>query len=177
LCRNTHEVSRSTHPLLPGRAEGGGGGAEDSSAGFLPWEAPASGRRLARLSLNLERRSASRQAWRPPSSSRPREEDALASPPVGWSGKVESLSEESESTTVPSGRLRRASRSPDSTSLSSRSPEAEGPAPRAIESCFELATGALRRGPGTTPSVRNGPQALNFRIPAVTRLVSRAPRL
>jgi hypothetical protein len=82
LCRNTHEVSRSTHPLLPGRAEGGGGGVEDSSAGFLPWEAPTSGRRLARSSLNLERRSASRRAWRP-TSSRPREEDASASPPVG----------------------------------------------------------------------------------------------
>jgi hypothetical protein len=27
------------------------------------------------------------------------------------------------------------------------------------------------------PSARKGPQALNFRIPAVTRLVSRAPRL
>jgi hypothetical protein len=86
LCRNTHEVSRSTHPLLPGRAEGGGGGAEDSPAGFLPQEASASGRRLAHSSLNLERRSTSRQAWRP--SSRSREEDTSTSPPVGWSGKA-----------------------------------------------------------------------------------------
>jgi hypothetical protein len=176
LCRNTHEASRSTHPLLPGRAEGGGGGAEDSPAGFLPRETPASGRRLARSSLNLERRSASRQAWRP-SSSRSREEDTSASPLVGWSGGAESSPEESESTTVPSGRLRRASRSSDSTSSSSRSLEAEGPAPRAIESCSELAAGALGRGPRTTPSARNGPQALNFKIPAVMRLVSRAPRL
>jgi hypothetical protein len=27
-----------------------------------------------------------------------------------------------------------------------------------------------------TPSARNGPQALNFKIPAVTRLASRAPK-
>jgi hypothetical protein len=82
LCRNTHEASRSTHPLLPGRVEGFGGGAEDSPAGFLPREASASGRRLARSSLNLERRSTSRRAWRP-SSSRSHEEDTSASPPVG----------------------------------------------------------------------------------------------
>jgi hypothetical protein len=36
LCRNTHEASRSTHPLLLGRPEDAGGGAEDSPAGFLP---------------------------------------------------------------------------------------------------------------------------------------------
>jgi hypothetical protein len=35
----------------------------------------------------------------------------------------------------------------------------------------------LGRGPGTTPSARNGPQVLNFKIPAMTRLVSQAPRL
>jgi hypothetical protein len=175
LCRNTHEASRSTHPLLLGRADGGGGGAEDSPAGFLPWEAPASGCRLARSSLNLERRSASRRARRP-SSSRSCEEDASTSPSVGWSGKAEPSSEESESTTVPSGRLRWTSRSPDSAS-SSKSPEVVGPVPLAAESCSELATGALGRGPGTTPLARNGPQALNFKIPAVTRLVSRAPRL
>jgi hypothetical protein len=176
LCRNTHEASRSTHPLLPRRVEGFGGGAEDSPAGFLPREASASGRRLARSLLNLERRSASRRAWRP-SSSRSRKEDTSASPPMGWSGEAESSSEESESTTVPSGCLRRASRSPDPTSSSSRSPEAEGPAPLASESCSELTAGRLGRGPGTTLSARNGPQALNFKIPAVTRLVSQAPRL
>jgi hypothetical protein len=48
----------------------------------LPWEAPASGRWLARSSLNLERNSASKQARRP-SSSRSHEEDASVSPPVG----------------------------------------------------------------------------------------------
>jgi hypothetical protein len=73
-------VSCSTHPLLPGRAEDGGGGTEDSPAGFLPWEAPASGCQLARSSLNL--RSASKRA-RHPSSSKSHEEDASASPPVG----------------------------------------------------------------------------------------------
>jgi hypothetical protein len=78
---------------------------------------------------------------------------------------------------VPSGRLRHASRSPDSVSSSSRSLEAMGPAPLAAESCSELASGALGRGPGTTPLAWNGPQALNFKIPAVTRLVSRAPKL
>jgi hypothetical protein len=52
-----------------------------------------------------------------------------------------------------------------------------GPAPLAAESCSELAAGALGRGPGTTPSARSGPQALNFKISAVTRLVSRAPKL
>jgi hypothetical protein len=78
---------------------------------------------------------------------------------------------------VPSGHLRCASRSLDSALSSSRSPEAMGPAPLATESCSELATGALGRGPGTTPSARSGPQALNFKIPAVTRLASRAPRL
>jgi hypothetical protein len=176
MCRDTHEVSRSTHPLLLGRPEDVGGGAEDSPTGFLPQEASASGRRLARSSLNLERRSASRRAWRP-SSSRYREEDASTSPPVGWSGKEEPSEEESESTTVPSGRLWRTSRSPDSASSSSRSPEAVGPAPLATESCSELAAGALGRGPGTTPSARNGPLALNFKTPAITRLVSRAPRL
>jgi hypothetical protein len=176
LCRNTHEASRSTHPLLLGREEGGGGGAEDLPAGFFPWEGPASGCRLARSSLNLERRSASRRARRP-SSSRSREEDASASPPVGWSGEEESSSEESESTTVPSGLLWWTSRPPDSASSSSPSPEAMGPVPLAAESCSELATGALGRGPGTTPSTRNGPQALNFKIPDVARLVSRAPRL
>jgi hypothetical protein len=35
FCRSTHEASRSTHPLLMGGAEGGGGGAEDSLADFL----------------------------------------------------------------------------------------------------------------------------------------------
>jgi hypothetical protein len=178
LCRNTHEASRSTHPLLLGREEGAGGGAEDSPAGSFPREVPASGFRLARSSLNLERRSASRRARRP-SSSRSREEDASASPPVGWSGEEEESSEESESTTVPSGRLLRTNCPPDSASSASSlssSPEAEGPAPRAAESCSELAAGVLGRGPGTTPSARNGPQALNFKTPAVTRLVSRAPR-
>jgi hypothetical protein len=92
-------VSRSTHPLLPGRAEDGGGGIEDSPAGFLPWEAPALGHRLACSSLNLEQRSASKRARRP-SSSRSHEEDASVSPPVGWFGKADSLEEESESTTV-----------------------------------------------------------------------------
>jgi hypothetical protein len=52
-----------------------------------------------------------------------------------------------------------------------------GPVPLAAEFYSELATGALGTGPGTTPSARNGPQALNFKIPAVTRLVSRVPRL
>jgi hypothetical protein len=80
--RNTHEASHSTHPLLVGRAEAGGGGAEGSPAGFLPWEVPALGCRLARSSLNLERRSTSRRAWRS-SSSRHREEDTSASPLVG----------------------------------------------------------------------------------------------
>jgi hypothetical protein len=169
-------VSRSTHPLLPGRAEVGGGGAEDSPAGPLPWEAPASGRRLAHSSLNLERRSASKRARRP-SSSRSHEEDASASPPVGWSGKADSSEEESESTTVLSERLRRATRSPDSAPSLSRSLEASGPTPLAAKSCSELATGALGRGSGVMPSARNGPQALNFKIPVVTRLVSRAPRL
>jgi hypothetical protein len=176
LCKNTHEASRSTHPLLPGRAEGGGVGTEDSPVGFLPWEAPASSRRLARSSLNLERRSASKRA-RCPSYSRSREEDTSASPPVSWSGKADSSSEESKSTMVPSGRLRRASHSPDSASSSSRSPEAAGPTPLAAESCSKLAAGALGRGPGTTPSARSGPQALNFKIPVVMRLVSRAPKL
>jgi hypothetical protein len=60
FCRSTHEASRSAHPLLPRRAEGGGGGAEDSQAGFLLWEAPTSGHRLARSLFNLERRSASK---------------------------------------------------------------------------------------------------------------------
>jgi hypothetical protein len=78
---------------------------------------------------------------------------------------------------VPSGRLRRTSHSPDSASLSSRCPEAMGPAPLAAESCSELAAGVLGRGPGTMPSARNGPQALNFKTPTVTRLVSQAPRL
>jgi hypothetical protein len=176
LCRDTHEASRSTHPLLLARPEDAGGGAEDSPAGFLPWETPASGRRLARSSLNLERCSASRRARRS-TSSRPCEEDASISPPVGWSGEEESSSEESQSTTVPAGRLRRTSWSPDSASSSSRSPEAVGPVPLAAESCSELAAGALGRGPGTTPSARNGPQALNFKIPTVTRPVSRAPKL
>jgi hypothetical protein len=99
------------------------------------------------------------------------------SPLVGWSGKVEPSSEESESTTVPSGCLRWTSRSPDSASSSSKSPEAMGPVPLAAESCSELAAGALGRGPGTTPLARNGPQALNFKIPTVTWLVSRVPRL
>jgi hypothetical protein len=94
LCRNTHEASRSTHPLLPRREEGGGGGAGDSPAGFLPREASALGRRLARSSLNLEWRSTSRQAWRP-SSSRSREEDTSASPwwahPAGRSRHRRSL--------------------------------------------------------------------------------------
>jgi hypothetical protein len=169
-------VSRSTHALLLGRPEDAGGGAEDSPTGFLPWEALASGRRLARSSLKLERCSASRWAWRP-SSSRSREEDVPASPPVGWSGRAEPSSEESECTTVPSGCLRWASRSPNFASLSSGSLEAAGPIPLAAESCSELATGAFGRGPGTTLSARNGPQALNLKIPAVTRLVSRAPRL
>jgi hypothetical protein len=80
-------------------------------------------------------------------------------------------------TTVLSERLRRATRSPDSAPSSSRSSEASGPTPRATESYSELAAGALGRGPGVTPSARNGPLALNFKIPAVTRLVSRAPRL
>jgi hypothetical protein len=149
---------------------------EDSPAGFFPREDPASGCRLARSSLNLERRSASRRAMRP-SSSKSREEDASTSPPVGWSDEEESSEEESESTTVPSGRLRRTSCSLDSASSSSRSLEAEGPAPRAAESCSELAAGALGRGPGTMPSARSRPQALNFKTPAVMRLVSRAPRL
>jgi hypothetical protein len=134
-------VSRSTHPLLLGRPEDAGGGAEDSPAGFLPWEAPASRHRLARSSLNLERRSASRRARRP-SSSKSCEEDASTSPPVGWSGEEESSEEESESTTVPSGRLQRTSYSPDSASSLSRSPEAKGLAPRAAESYSELAAGA-----------------------------------
>jgi hypothetical protein len=99
------------------------------------------------------------------------------SPSVGWSGKVEPSSEESESTTVPSGRLRWASRSPNSASSSSKSLEAVGPIPLATESCSELAAGALGRGPGTMPSARNGPHALNFKIPAITWLVFRAPRL
>jgi hypothetical protein len=47
----------------------------------------------------------------------------------------------------------------------------------ATVSCSELAAGALGRGLGVTPSTRKGPQALNFKIPAVTRLVSRAPKL
>jgi hypothetical protein len=99
------------------------------------------------------------------------------SPPVGWSGEEESSPEESESTTVPSGCLQRTSRSLDSTSSLSPSPEAVGPIPLVAESCSELATGALGRGPGMTPLARNGPQASNFKIPAVTRLVSQAPRL
>jgi hypothetical protein len=78
---------------------------------------------------------------------------------------------------VPWGCLRWASRSPDSASLSSKSLEAVGPVPLAAKSYSELAAGALGRGPGTTPSARNEPQALNFKIPAVTRLVSRVPRL
>jgi hypothetical protein len=99
------------------------------------------------------------------------------SPSVGWSGKAEPSSEEFESTTVPSGRLRRASRSLDSASSSSKSLEAVGPVPLATESCSKLAAGALGRRPGTTPSARNRPQALNFKIPTVTRLVFRAPKL
>jgi hypothetical protein len=55
--------------------------------------------------------------------------------------------------------------------------EASGPASLAAESCSELAAGALGGGPGVTPSKKKGPQALNFRIPAMTRLVSWAPRL
>jgi hypothetical protein len=117
------------------------------------------------------------QAARRPSSSRSREEDASASPPVGWSGKAVSSSEESESTTILSERLRHASHSPDSAPSSSRSPEAVGPVPLAAESCFELAAGALGRGLGMTSSARSGPQALNFKIPAVMRLVSQAPKL
>jgi hypothetical protein len=116
-CRSTYEASCSTHPLLPGRDEVGGRGAEDSPAGPLPWGVPASGRRLARLALNLERHSASKRARRS-SSYRSREEDAAASPLVGWSGKaVSSSEEESKSTMVLSERLRRVARSPDSASL------------------------------------------------------------
>jgi hypothetical protein len=85
-------------------------------------------------------------------------------PPVGWSGKADSSEEESKSTTVLSERLRRASRSPDSALSSSRSLEAEGPAPLAAESCSELAADVLRRGSGTTPSARSRSQALNFKI-------------
>jgi hypothetical protein len=150
---------------------------EDSPAGFFPHEVLASRFWLARSSLNLERCSASRRARRS-SSSRSHEEDASASPLVAGSGEEESSSEESESTTVPSGCLRRTSRPPDSaSSSSSSSPETVGPVPLAAESCSELTAGALGRGPGTMPSARNGPQALNFKIPAVMRLVSQAPRL
>jgi hypothetical protein len=57
-------------------------GAEDSPTGFLPWEVPASRHWLARSSLNMERRSASRRVWHS-SSSRPHEEDVSVSPLVG----------------------------------------------------------------------------------------------
>jgi hypothetical protein len=73
--------------------------------------------------------------------------------------------------------LRRATRSSDLVPSSPRSSEASGPAPLAAESCSELAARALGRGPGVMLSARKGPQALNFKIPAVTQLVSRAPRL
>jgi hypothetical protein len=85
----------------------------------LPLGAPASGHRLARSALNLERRSASKQA-RHSSSSRYHEEDASASLSVGWSGKADSSSsEESESTIVLLECLRWVARSPDSASSSS----------------------------------------------------------
>jgi hypothetical protein len=99
------------------------------------------------------------------------------SPLVDWSGKADSSSEEFESTTILSEHLRWATLSPDSAPSSSRYSEASGPAPLAAEFCFELATGAFGRGPGVMPSARNGSQALNFKIPAVMRLVSQAPKL
>jgi hypothetical protein len=79
------------------------------------------------------------------------------SPPVGWSGKAVLSSEESENITVLPERLQRANCSPDSASSSSGSSEAVGPTPLAAESCSELATGTLGRGPGTMSSARNGP--------------------
>jgi hypothetical protein len=85
--------------LMPGRAEADDRGVEALPADPLPWRASVSGRRLARSVLNLERHSASRRTWR--SSSRSREEDAVASPPAGWPAEAAlSSSEESESTTV-----------------------------------------------------------------------------
>jgi hypothetical protein len=164
-------------PLLAREGRGRWRGCRGLAGRSLPVESPRHGSPTGVFVVELGACSASRRARRP-SSSRSREEDASASPPVGWSGKANSSSsKESESTTVLSECLRQATRAPDLALSLSRSSEASGPTPLAAESCSELAVGALGRGPGMTLSARKGPQALNFKIPAVTRLVSRAPRL
>jgi hypothetical protein len=99
----------------------------------------------------------------------------VASPLAGWLAEGASLSEEeSESTTMLWERPWWVALPLESMSSLSGSSEASGPASLVVESCSELAAEAVGEGPSVTLSERKGPQALNFRIPAVMRLVSQA---